>query len=156
MVELAVEPVDQLGELIWLGAGVARCVSGGSRLRGPVDAAADIIEPLMHAAQVGAVGLVVVLSGRAGIDAVLFCLMQDNAIEPVAERHARPARRFAGGSRASGRMPLTLHGTPNFMLASAFEVEAKSPATFVEPARVNGWWIRARSSVHRPTFSRSR
>src|SRR4029077_15221193 len=63
----------------------------------------------------------------------------------------RPARRAASRavSRASGRISLTLHGKPNFMLTPTSEVETQRVgSTLEEPARVNSGWIRG--SVPRP------
>src|SRR5271169_83789 len=67
-----------------------------------------------------------------------------------------PDRRAASRavSRASGRMPLTLHGTPNFILSPASEVEAPRADRLLRNRRaLTAGRRRARLSVHPRLFN---
>src|SRR6185312_193153 len=68
-------------------------VSRGTAVRDLVDAAGDVVEARVHRAHVV---LVIVVAERSGIDAVLLRLLDDDGVEPLAERHAGAARGLHG------------------------------------------------------------
>ena len=120
------------------------------------DAAGNVVQPLMHAGQFVAIGIVIVAIGRA-VRAVFFGLLQDHGIQPFAQRHAGAARRFL--CSLAGFRPYAFH-TPR---DGKFHSHTHSRGGGAESLDRLSWNRRAhtgrkagRSSVHRPTFCRSR
>ena len=99
LLDAVVETADQLGEAVWFvvtnlaaAAAAARGRLGGAA-REMRDFAGQIVEAFVNAGElVGIVAVVVVLvPGRAAI----LRLLEDDVIEPFAERHAGAARGLA-------------------------------------------------------------
>ncbi|MDT2019836.1 hypothetical protein [Methylocella sp. CPCC 101449] len=64
----------------------------------PLDAVLPIAPVWSHAGEAATDGLdLLVVIDLVGIDAEFFGLISDNAVQPFAQGHSRPARRFLGG-----------------------------------------------------------
>ncbi len=92
----------RLGAVLGLGLGIVlglaplapRSVGGGVARRGTgarhlLDAAGEIVQPLVHAGEIFAVEVLVVRR-----QALMCGLLKDHGVEPISQGHARPACRF--------------------------------------------------------------
>jgi hypothetical protein len=94
LIEPAVEAVDQFGDLaaVVALAGFRRIGRGAADAGKFFDAAGEVVELLIDGGKFAAIDFVIVVVGT-----VLGRLMQDDVVQPFAQRHAGPARRFPCG-----------------------------------------------------------
>ena len=84
--------------------------------------------------------LVVILAERIWVDAFFRRLVEDDRVEPFAERHAGAARRFSGGLAGFRPDAFDTPRNAKFHALTRIRGGGKEPRmTLVEPARVNSW-----------------
>ncbi|AXK81676.1 hypothetical protein DW352_14785 [Pseudolabrys taiwanensis] len=105
-----VEARDQRGELVVILARFALAlgrVGLRARTREVIDLAGELVEALMHAREVFAVEVFILVG--AGLCAVRGGLLQDDRVQPIAQRHTGPTRCLA---RAFARFRSDAFDTP--------------------------------------------
>jgi hypothetical protein len=85
LIEPPVEPADQLGDLaVFVAATLATAIPGRvsswARTGKFFDAVRQLVEPLMHAGEFVAAGIVVIIAKRRRPDAVFLGLVQDDGV----------------------------------------------------------------------------
>src|SRR5512144_1986216 len=118
-------------------------------MRHLIDMACKIIQSPVHIRKIAGNPFIATAIKRRHPDALCRGLLQDDCIEPITERQACTARCFLRGLSRFRSNAFDAPRKVKFHAHTTSEVETlRVGSTLVEPARVNGGWIRG--SVLRP------